>query len=136
MKTVKIISLLFVLAGMNFSCAGQSDQNQNTRVKKADDVQVYYFHNERRCATCKAVESESKEAVEELYGDKVTFYAYNLEETEGEQKAEELGVSGQTLLIVGGDTRVDLTNEAFMNARNNPEKLKQILKEKIDPMIN
>lgn len=135
MKTIKIISLLFVIAGLSMSCSGQTSNNENVSVKKAGDVQVYYFHNERRCATCKAVEAESKKAVEELYGDKVPFAAYNLEATDGEQKAEELGVSGQTLLIVSGDTKIDLTNEGFMNARNNPEKLKQIFKDKIDPMI-
>ena len=49
--------------------------------------------------------------------------------------AGELGVSGQTLLIVSGETRINITNEGFMNARSNPEKLKQIMKEKIDPLL-
>jgi hypothetical protein len=135
MKTIKLISLLFVMVSMSVSCTGQIDKNENTSVKKADDVQVYYFHNARRCATCKAVESESKKAVEELYGDKVPFVAYNLEEEKGEQKANELGVSGQTLLIVSGDTKMNITNEGFMNARNNPNKLKQVIKDKIDPLL-
>jgi hypothetical protein len=135
MKTIKIISLLFFVASMSFSCTGQADKNESTSVKKADDVQVYYFHLARRCATCKAVEEESKKAVEELYGDKVPFAAYSLDENAGEQKAKELGVSGQTLLIVSGDTKINITSEGFMNARN-PEKLKQIIKGKIDPLIN
>ena len=137
MKTIKIISIVvFFITAMNISCSGNASKNENATVKKADDVKVYYFHNARRCATCKAVEAESKKAVEELYGDKVPFAAYNLEEDEGEQKAEELGVSGQTLLIVSGNTKINITNAAFMNARNNPEKLKQIIKNKIDPLIN
>lgn len=135
MKTIKMISLLFVMASMSISCSGQTGKNKNTSVKKSDDVQVYYFHNTRRCATCKAVEAESKKAVEELYGNKVAFAAYNLEEEKGEEKANELGVSGQTLLIVGGDTKINITNEGFMNARNNPDKLKQIIKDKIDPLL-
>jgi len=51
------------------------------------------------------------------------------------KKAEELGVSGQTLLIVSGDIKINITNEAFMYARSKPEKLKQVIKEKIDPLL-
>jgi hypothetical protein len=98
-------------------------------------VEVFYFHNVRRCATCMAVEAESKDIVEELYKDKVAFSTYNLEEKDGKEMAGELGVSGQTLLIVSGKTRINITNEGFINARSNPEKLKQIMKEKIDPLL-
>lgn len=136
MKAIKLISLLLVMASLSISCAGQASNNENASVKKADDVQVYYFHNARRCATCMAVEAESKKAVEELYGDKVAFAVYNLEEEKGEEKASELGVSGQTLLIVSGGTKINITNEGFLNARNNPGKLKQIIKNKIDLLIN
>ena len=46
-----------------------------------------------------------------------------------------MDVSGQTLLIVSGDTKINITNEGFMNAHSNPEKLKQIIKEKIDLLL-
>lgn len=135
MNTIKIFSLLILVASMSVSCSGQTSKNETSSVKKADDVQVYYFHNARRCATCKAVEAESKKAVEALYGDTVSFASYNLEEAEGEQKADELGVSGQTLLIVSGETQFNITNEGFMNARSNPDKLKQVIRDKIDPLM-
>ncbi len=136
MTTIKMISILFVVASMSISCAGQTNKDKNTSVKMADDVQVYYFHFTRRCATCKAVESETKKAVEELYGDKVAFVSYNIEEEKGGQKARGLGVSTQTLLIVSGKTKINITKEGFMNARSKPEKLKQIIKSKIDPLID
>ena len=82
-----------------------------------------------------AVEAESKDIINELYKDKVVFSAYNLEENDGKERAGELGVSGQTLLIVSGESRINITNEGFINARSNPEKLKQIMKEKIDPLL-
>ncbi len=82
-----------------------------------------------------AVEAESKDIINELYKDKVVFSAYNLEENDGKERAVELGVSGQTLLIVSGETRINITNEGFINARSNPEKLKQIMKDKIDPLL-
>ncbi|MGM0505502.1 MAG: nitrophenyl compound nitroreductase subunit ArsF family protein, partial [Bacteroidota bacterium] len=95
---------------------------------------VFYFHYTRRCATCNAVEDVAKEAIEEFYGDDVLFVSYNLDEADGKEKAEETGISGQTLIIVSGENKMNITNEGFMNARTNPEKLKQIIKEKIDSL--
>lgn len=135
MKAIKIITLFIFIAGMNASCSAQSSSNdENLSAKKADDVQVYYFHYARRCITCRNVEEESKKAVEELYGDKVKFATYNLEKPQGEKKGKEIGVYGQTLVIVNGNTKIDITTEGFMFARN-PEKLKGIIKEKVDPLL-
>lgn len=121
---------------MNISCSAHTNKKENSdNDSKADKVEVYYFHFTHRCATCQAVESVSKEAVAALYGDKVSFAGYNLDEEAGKTKGDELNVSGQTLLIVSGDTKINLTNEGFMNARSNPDKLKQIIKEKIDPLL-
>ncbi len=135
MKTTKIIFFVFLIASMSMSFTGHASKNETTSVKKTDDVQVYYFHYARRCVTCKMVESESKKTIEELYGDKVSFAAYNLQDDKGEQKANELGISGQTLLIVSGETKINITFEGFMHAKN-PEKYKQIIKDKIDPLMN
>ena len=49
--------------------------------------------------------------------------------------AETLHVSGQTLLIVKGETQVNLTNEGFMNARTNPTKFHEIIKAQIDKLL-
>ena len=136
MKSIKLLLLAFLAIGMNISCSAQTNKdNKENSVSKADKVKVYYFHYTRRCATCNAVESVSKEAIAELYGDKVTFDDFNLDEKEGETKGKELEVSGQTLLIVAGDTKINITNEGFMNARSNPDKLKAVIKEKIDPLL-
>ena len=136
MKSLNIILSLIFFVGPSISCNAQPEEKTiNSALAVAENVEVFYFHNTRRCATCMAVEAESKEIVEELYGDKVAFSAYNLEEKDGKEMAGELGVSGQTLLIVSGETRINITNEGFINARTNPEKLKQIMKEKIDPLL-
>ena len=136
MKSLNIILSLILFVGLNISCNAQPEKKAiNSDLAVAESVEVFYFHNTRRCATCQAVEKESKDIVEELYDEKVTFLAYNLEEKDGKEMAGELGVSGQTLLIVSGETRINITNEGFINARTNPEKLKQIMKEKIDPLL-
>ena len=136
MKSLNIILSLIFFVGLNISCNAQPEKKSiNSEMAHAESVEVFYFHNTRRCVTCQAVETESKDIVEELYDEKVTFIAYNLEEEDGKEMAGELGVSGQTLLIVSGETRINVTNEGFLNARTNPEKFKQILKEKIDPLL-
>lgn len=134
---IPIIFLFVVLAlGVNASCTLQTKQDKSTAtIAKSDHVEVYYFHFTRRCATCNAVEQVSKEALTELYGKEVTFTSYNLDEDDGKAKGNELGVSGQCLLIIAGENTINLTTEGFMNARSNPDKLKAIIKEKIDPLL-
>jgi hypothetical protein len=135
MKAFGIISMIFLMSCLNTSCSGQTQSIENTTLSDTDNVEVYYFHYARRCTTCKAVEDESKKAVEELYSSKVIFAAFDMDEPIGEKKAEELGIEGQTLIILKGNTKIDLTNEGFMYATNNPEKLKSIFKEKITPLL-
>ena len=136
MKTAQFFLIAIMALSMNISCSAQSEkQNEATKVADADKVEVYYFHYTRRCVTCQSVEDATKNALAELYGDKVTFANYNLNEPAGDAKGKEIGVSGQSLLIVNGDTKINITNEGFMNARN-PENLKAIIKDKIDPLLN
>ena len=46
---------------MNISCSAQTEkQTEITEVKNGDVVEVIYFHANRRCATCKAIEEVSK----------------------------------------------------------------------------
>lgn len=136
MKTIKFIGLLAVVMGLMTACSEQKVKNTDTTTVLNDgSVEVFYFHNARRCATCEAVETESLAALHEMYGEDVRLLVFSLEDKEGADLAKELDVSGQTLLVVSGSTKIDLTNEAFMYARTNPEKLKQTLKENIDPLL-
>lgn len=136
MKALNLLITATLLLGINFSCTGQADKKVKTAgISESAAVEVFYFHNTRRCITCNAVEAVTLETLTENYGEKIPFISYNLEEADGKTKAQELGVSGQTLLIVKGDTKINLTNEGFMYARNNPDKLKQLLSEKINPLL-
>jgi hypothetical protein len=65
----------------------------------------------------------------------MTFQSLNLEEASNKTIAEKLGVSGQTLLIVKGDRKINLTNEGFMYAVVKPEKFKEIINEKVDGLM-
>ncbi len=100
-------------------------------------VDVYYFHFSRRCATCLNVEKVTKESVESLYPDQVrkgeiTFKSINLDEDDGEALGKKNGIEGQTLIVICGDKRVDLTDKAFLYANGSSEKLKKEIKSAIE----
>lgn len=136
MRTVNLFIILGLLLGLNTACSAQPGKDTGNPVVSADqEVELFYFHYTRRCATCQAVETVSGEAVAELFGERVPFNGVNMDESDGKQKAEELGVSGQTLLIVSGDKKINITNEGFMYARSNPDKLKQLISDKVTPLL-
>lgn len=99
------------------------------------DVKLIYFHLTRRCATCNAVEKVAKEAIDEKFKGEVEFLTFNLDEAEGEQMGNKYQVSGQSLLLVSADQRLNLTNEAFLNARSKPDKLKEIIQSKTTELL-
>lgn len=127
MRKIQLLSITIVLLLVNFI--------SNAQTGTQSKVQAYYFHNATRCVTCKTVEAEAKTDLKELYGDKVSFQALNLEDKATQEIAKKLKVSGQTLLVVKNDKQVNLTNEGFLYAVTNPDKFKAIIKEKVDPLV-
>ncbi len=130
--------ILFTL--VIISCTSQTNQKPLASVTATGNVEVYYFHNTVRCVTCKTVEAEARRNVEMLYADKVkagniTFTSLNLEEATGKSMGEKLGVNSQTLLIVNGDQKINITNEGFLYAVSQPLKFTEVMKSKIDPLI-
>ena len=140
MKIMKSsIAIMFVVLALS-ACKTQSSENPSTELAISEDIQVYYFHNTARCATCNAVEDETKVALDMFYADEMKtgemdFTSLNLEEDDGKKMAQTLNVSGQTLLIVKGGKQVNLTNEGFMNARTHPTKFHEIVKTEIDQLL-
>lgn len=144
MKRILSILSLIVFVGIYSSnaqccatpCAAQAGTKANCAQTKSDSpVKAYYFHATQRCATCMAVEDVTKEALKEYYGDKIAFVSINSEKDAKNPLIKKYKVSGQTLIIVKGDQVTNLTNDAFLNARTKPEKLKEKIKATIDPII-
>jgi len=137
----KLILMSFVLINLAFiACNAQTNQKPAPAAANNGDVEVYYFHMTMRCTTCKTVEAEARKNVEMLYADKVkagriSFTALNLEEATGKSMGERLGVNSQTLLIVKGDLKINITNEGFLYAVSQPQKFTEVMKSKIDPLI-
>lgn len=132
-----IVLSLIILSGCN---TANSESTSLKEINETTNVKVYYFHFTHRCATCNAVEEVTKSALNEFYPTQVksgfiTFQSLNIEEKAGETIAKKLKVEGQTLLFVKGTAQINLTDEAFLNARSNPDKFKAKIKEKLDPWM-
>ena len=131
-KNLFVIIAMIGLGGLQTYAANEVDgQTTEPEVK----IEVLYFHATRRCVTCQAIEKVAKKTVIETYGDKVSFKVFNREQEANKELVQKYKISGQTLLIVKGDEVVNLTTEAFMNARTNPEKFIKKLKSCIDSLI-
>ena len=141
MKKLISLSVLLLLVVSFFTVSSiAADKKTQTAVSKSAKVEVYYFHFTRRCVTCQAVEAESQKAVAALYPVQakkglITFKSVNLDEKSSEILAKKCNVSGQTLLVISGGKRVDLTEQGFMYAKSSPDKLKAELKRTIDPLL-
>ena len=128
-----ILSFAIVVVGVFIGSAQTAQKEAPASV--SDKIEAYYFHFNARCATCRAVESEAKADILSLYPGRASFQAINLDETSSKAIAEKLKVSGQTLLIVKGDQQINLTNEGFLYATTNPAKLKSVIKQKVDNLL-
>jgi hypothetical protein len=146
MKRILTILTLIFVAGIysaSAQCCSSNKQLADAITTKTScdavqantDVKAYYFHATRRCATCEAVEKVTKETISENYKGKVSFESINREENKDNALVKKYKISGQTLLLIKGDEKVDLTSAAFMNARTNPEKFEAKLKSAIDAML-
>ncbi len=68
MKNSNYILAFMLFAGSLFTVQAQNEQTiKENQDISTDKVEVYYFHNTRRCATCNAVEEVTKTALDEYY---------------------------------------------------------------------
>lgn len=139
-RLITVLCFVFAVSSLSAQCCATAINCVKTDTVATDAtnvgvVKAYYFHATRRCVTCEAVESVTSAALKEFYGAKVPFQSINRDEDKTNPLIEKYKVSGQTLLLIKGDKVVNLTNDAFMNARTNPDKFKQKLKATIDSML-
>lgn len=142
MKKILPISalVLIMVSFFSISANSQSTKKAKSAVAKTSKVEVYYFHYTRRCATCNAVETETQKAITAIYPaqakkGQITFKSINLDEKSSEALAKKCNAEGQSLLIISGSNRTDLTDKGFMYAKNSPEKLRVELKKVIDALL-
>jgi hypothetical protein len=141
MKKLLYVSIAILVLGFIFQANAEKPQKSaKPAVTHSAKVEVYYFHFTRRCVTCQAVEAEAQKAIAALYSNqyksgKIIFKSVNLDENGSKNLVEKCKVEGQSLLVISANKRFDLTDQGFMYARSNPDKLKQELKKTIDPLL-
>lgn len=133
-KAIIFNVLIITCFSQTVNARHEDDGNTSSSIE-ISSVEVYYFHFTRRCVTCRTIEKITREVVSELQDERVHFEALNIEKKEGRKMAGKLGVNGQSLLIVSGDMSVDLTRQGFLYALTDPERLKNIILEKIQSFL-
>lgn len=136
---MKKLLVIFALITGLMSC-GNGENSANAKSPEKDRVEVIYFHGKQRCATCMAIEKNAKELVttafaNEVKNGNVVFRTIDISTPEGEKIADNYKVTWSSLFVNkwkgGKETRNNLTEFGFGNARKNPEAFKKGLAEKI-----
>ena len=141
MKQIKqLLILLAIMIGLT-ACAADEQKKEDT---PKDGVEVLYFHGKQRCATCQAIEKETKALIDSQFADavksgKVRFRVVDITKSENEALADKYEITWSSLVIVkynnGKETSENLTQFAFANARSNPARFKKELATKINQML-
>ena len=131
MKT-KII-IVFAVFTTFFSCKNEVKEDVKPIVEnsKTTEVQLIQFHTEHRCVTCNNIEKLSKETIKG--NDAISFVLYNVDDEKNAKVAEQFEATGTSLYLYNSKTKTikDLTEMAFMYAKNEGEKFKTELQKEI-----
>ena len=126
------ISILVTLFTLFISCKNEvKEEKVPTENTVQTEIQLIQFHTEHRCITCNNIEKLSKETIKE--NDKISFVLYNVEDEKNEKIAKQFEATGTSLYLYNSKTKVtkDLTELAFMYAKNEGEKFKIELQKEI-----
>lgn len=138
MRSLKLFlfsTFIILLAACQNKNGENSNSNESANLADSQNkINVYYYHGERRCATCKAVGNTAKQTVDKQFSNNqdITFHDINVESVENADLVKKYELSGSGLIVCQGNTKEDLTAFAFQNAMNSPEKLKQKIIETIE----
>lgn len=140
MKRIIFFSLMISFLMSSMACEAQTKKTTKTINTNDNKIEVFYFHYTRRCITCNAVESVTKQAIAEMYptqskNGQITFTSINLDEKVNDAIAKKCQSEGQSLLFMAKGKRIDLTDKGFMYAKSSPDKLKAEIKKTIDALL-
>ena len=134
----KLLMIFALIIGL-VSC-GSGENTANAKSPEKDRVEVIYFHGKQRCATCMAIEKNTREVINNLFANElkhgtVVFKIVDISTPEGEKIADKYEVTWSSLFVNkwkdSKETRSNLTEFAFGNARKNPDAFKKTLADKI-----
>lgn len=119
---------------------GRTEEGQSQK----DHVEVLYFHSQKRCATCMAIETRTHEAIEaefaeELKSGALVFKTIDISEPTNEYIADKYEIAWSSLLVSnwkdGKETYDNITEYAFANARTSPDKFKNGVAQKLRTLL-
>ncbi|MCL2329530.1 MAG: nitrophenyl compound nitroreductase subunit ArsF family protein [Bacteroidetes bacterium] len=128
---------LFLILVAIFAACGQSNKKAETIEIDPETVNVFYFHGKQRCKTCVAVGDVAKKTVETAFeeNEKVIFYEINISEKANEDLCEKYEVAWNALIIAKGEDFVEITDQAFATAVENPQALENLIKEEVNKRL-
>jgi len=134
-------NLIILLAIIALPCR-EALLAQDTPKPTTPRLEVYYFHATMRCATCMAVEEQSRKTLEEQFAEElkngsVVLQVLNLEDKENKALTEkfEIGWSSLILFVPSGEKTANITEMAFSKARSHPEEFRKELEKQIREML-
>ncbi|MDP2179359.1 nitrophenyl compound nitroreductase subunit ArsF family protein [Methylicorpusculum sp.] len=132
---------LFPLAGLLalLVCSSAFAQAVAQSGQKLD---VYYFHSQRRCPTCLAIEKEPRRVLDdsfkaEMGAGVLKLTVLNLEKEESQPLAKKFEIWGSSLLLVNAQGQmINLSPMAFATARKQPEPFREQLEAAIRQQLS
>lgn len=126
-------TFLFATALLIFifvACVGEA-QNTNKKNQKQEksNIELIQFHSTHRCMTCNKIELLTKETLESFPA--ISFVLINVDDAKNEKKATQFEATGTALYLYNSKTgkKKDLTDFAFMNAKNKSKYMEGLKKE-------
>ena len=144
----KSILLIFALFFFMMSCTNRNEASKNVKSHSASEgtfVEILYFHSDMRCKNCYAMEKGVSELLndqfkEEVKDGKIIFKTIDITTPEGEQIADNYGVTWSSLYLNnwkdGKEERNDLTRMGMKTAAKDPAAFKEEVKHYINQYIS
>ena len=129
---MKFLSFIVLVIGLVACQQEPAFEASEPVMPEAGQTGVYYFRTNFICETCEAIEDVVQDELTAKYADelksgKLVFKQLNLDDKATADFALQFDVVFKSLLILKPDTVINLTNEAFLYALPNPDKLRELL---------
>ena len=138
---------VFIAGIILVSCGNggkEKTETANSEAMQNDRVEVLYFHGAQRCITCRAIETNTKALLDNLYSKeiasgRIVYRIIDISQKKNGPIADKYEVTWSSLFVNGwksGQEKVNnMTEFRFANAKSHPDKFKNGIKDKIDELL-
>lgn len=143
---MKKLFYLLIATVILISCSNSKNKTETNTAKEnqPNHIEVLYFHGAQRCMTCRAIEANTIAVLDSLYSKeqadgKIIYQMIDISKKENEQIADKYEVTWSSLFVNswknGKENVNNMTEFSFSNARNEPNKFKEGIKNKMDELL-